>query len=386
LGAIGAGGFGLFALQQLTQLPGVRLTAMARTHREPALRVSRRFGIPVSGAEALACSDDVDLVYISTPPFLHYTDALLALQAGKHVICEKPLALSLEHADELIATAKANDRLLVVNLMQRYNPVADKVRELVSSHILGELLHATFENYASDEGLPPDHWFWDRDKSGGIFVEHGVHFFDLFEYWLGRGTVEAAQRVTRPGSGIEEQVQCVLRFGNGALVTHYHGFTQASRMDRQEFRLLFEQGDVRLSGWVPTHVRVDALLDESATRALTTLFPAARTDVTAYYTGRERAVTARHRGFDVYQRLVLNWGEDALELHRYGELIRAFGADQLAWIRDRSHARTTTEQNARRSLELALTADDLARRAEPRRGRGRDRTRERQSSPEKSAP
>jgi predicted dehydrogenase len=360
VGAIGAGGFGLFALQHLTQLPGVRLTAMARTHREPALRVARRFGIEVVDVDALLGSDEIDLVYISTPPFLHYRDALAALEAGKHVICEKPLATRLEHADELVAAARAGDRLLVVNLMQRYNPVAAKIRELVSSRVLGAFLHASFENYASDEGLPLDHWFWDREKSGGIFVEHGVHFFDLFEFWLGPATVEAAERVLRPGSGIEEQVLCVLRHGEGQLVTHYHGFTQASRMDRQKLTLVFEQGDATLHGWVPTHVHIDALLDEHATQVLAALFPGARIDVTAYYHGREREVTARHRTFDVYQRLSLDWGEETLKLHRYGELIRAFGRDQLEWIRDRSHLRTVTDENARRSLEIALAADALA--------------------------
>jgi predicted dehydrogenase len=68
------------------------------------------------------------------------------------------------------------------------------------------VLRGTFENYASDEGLGPDHWFWDRTKSGGIFIEHGVHFFDMFAGWLGVGTVESAGRVRRPESGIEEQV------------------------------------------------------------------------------------------------------------------------------------------------------------------------------------
>ncbi len=361
VGAVGAGGFGLFALQHLTQLPGVRLTAMARTDREPARRMAERFGIPdVVDIEALVRSDDVDLVYISTPPFLHYADALAALRAGKHVICEKPLALSVEHADELIDVAKANERLLVVNLMQRYNPLSEQVRELIASRILGELLHGTFENYASDEGLPLDHWFWDRNKSGGIFVEHGVHFFDLFDYWLGPGTVEAAQRTLRAQSGVEEQVQCTVRHPTGALVNHYHGFTQAARMDRQETRLLFEQGDVRLHGWIPTQLHLDAIVDESAARRLTELFPGARYDVTAYYQGNERKVTARHRTFDVHERLSFHWGEETLKSHRYGELLRSFFADQIAWVRDPSHPRTTTEKNGRQSLVMALHAARLA--------------------------
>ena len=150
--------------------------------------------------------------------------------------------------------------------MQRYNPLFEMISQLVSRKLLGELLHGYFENYASDENLPPEHWFWDREKSGGIFIEHGVHFFDLFAGWLGPGEVVAAQASRRPGTNIEDQVQCTVRYGN-AHVDFYHGFHQPGRLDRQELRLVFEQGDVLLSGWVPTYARVHAIADESQTRA-----------------------------------------------------------------------------------------------------------------------
>src|SRR6185312_9547265 len=168
VGVIGCGGFGLYALQQFAQVPGVKLTGMAGTHREAAYAAARRFGIPdIEDVDKLLARDDVDLVYIATPPFLHHDQAIAALEAGKHVICEKPLAMSLEQADAMIATARRNDRLVVANLMQRYNPVYDAVGRLIESRVLGEVLHGTFENYASDENLPPEHWFWDRSKSGG---------------------------------------------------------------------------------------------------------------------------------------------------------------------------------------------------------------------------
>ena len=124
------------------------------------------------------------------------------------------------------------------------------------SKVLGEVLHGFFENYASDESLLADHWFWDRSKSGGIFVEHGVHFFDLFAGWLGLGRVEAAQVGVGPVPTIEEHVHCTLRYGETALVNFYHGFHQAGRMDRQELRLVFERGDVTLHEWVPTRGRI----------------------------------------------------------------------------------------------------------------------------------
>ena len=168
LGIIGCGGFGLYALQQFAQVPGVKLIGMAGTHRQAAHAAARRFGIPdIEDVDKLLARDDVDLVYIATPPFLHYPQALAALEAGKHVICEKPLAMTVEQADAMIAAARKNDRLLVANLMQRYNPVYDAVDRLIQSQTLGDLLHGYFENYASDENLPPEHWFWDRSQKRG---------------------------------------------------------------------------------------------------------------------------------------------------------------------------------------------------------------------------
>jgi predicted dehydrogenase len=225
---------------------------------------------------------------------------------------------------------------------------------------LGELLHAYFENYASDENLPAEHWFWDRAKSGGIFVEHGVHFFDLFTGWLGPGKVEAAQVCLRPGTNIEDQVQCTMRFRDSILVNFYHGFTQPGRMDRQELRLVFERGDVKLEEWVPVRATIHALVDEADTRTLCELFPGSQLDVTAWYSGKDRACSGRHKVLDVYQMVELKYGLGDLKPHRYGELLRALLADQLAWDADRRHARKVTEQNGRDALAVAQEADRLA--------------------------
>ena len=362
IGVIGCGGFGLFALQHFAQVAGVRLAGMAGTHREAAYAAAKRFGIPdIVEVETLVEQPDIDLVYIATPPFLHHPQAMLALEAGKHVICEKPLALTLEQADEMIALARKRGVLVVANLMQRYNPVFDAVRRLIESKALGELLHATFENYATDEHLPPEHWFWDRAKSGGILIEHGVHFFDLFAGWLGDGTVVAAQAELRPGTrSIEEQVHCTVRYGGGVLVNFYHGFHQPARLDRQEMRFVFERGDLTLHEWVPTRGRICAVADEAQTRQLCELFPGARLDVRTTYSPKDRTCSGRHKRLDVHQMLDMTFGLGDEKMHRYGELLREMMTDQLAWIRDRNHARTIIEANGRASLATALAADDVA--------------------------
>src|SRR5437899_8457339 len=116
IGALGAGGFGLFALQQFTQIPGVELVGMAATHREAAFAMSQRFGIPdLQEVDTLLARDDINLVYISTPPFLHHPQAMKALRAGKHVICEKPFALDLRQADEMIGLAREKHLLVLAN-------------------------------------------------------------------------------------------------------------------------------------------------------------------------------------------------------------------------------------------------------------------------------
>jgi predicted dehydrogenase len=361
IGVIGAGGFGLFALQQFAQVDGVSLIGMAGTHRPAALAVAQRFGIPdVEDVDVLIARDDIDLVYIATPPFLHFEQGMKALQSGKHVISEKPLALSVEEAAEMVAVAREKDLVLVANLMQRYNPLYRKVADLINSEVLGKVLHGYFENYASDEGLGPDHWFWDRSKSGGVFLEHGVHFFDMFEGWLGPGDVVSAQRTLRPGTDLEEQVNCTVRYQSGVLVNIYHGFTQPSRLDRQEFRLAFELGEVTLRGWVPTTVHVYGVADERATRSLMDLFGGARLDVFETYSGRDRMLTSRHQQRDVYQRIDIRWGDEVRKMHRYGELLRLLLADQMTWISDRSWVRQVTEQNGLDSVQAAVKASELA--------------------------
>jgi len=342
------------------------LSEMPGTHPPAAASAAKRSGLRDNGAgDVLVSQSDVDLVYISTPPFLHCEQALKALRAGKHVICEKPLAVTLEQADEMIAEARQRDLLLVANLMQRYNPIYDAVGELIRSRALGQLLHAYFENYASDEGLPPQHWFWDRAKSGGIFIEHGVHFFDMFEGWLGPGEILAAQRVRRPGSGVEEQVQCTIRYPGDVLVNFYHGFHQPARMDRQQMRFVFERGDLTLEEWVPTRVRIFGIASEADMRRIHELFPNCRIDVTKhYFLPEERRCRGRHNEYDVYQMFELHAGESDEKMHVYSRLLRAMLADQIAWIRDRSHRRKITEQNGRNSLATAVAATQLADRVE----------------------
>ncbi|HXB45057.1 MAG TPA: Gfo/Idh/MocA family oxidoreductase, partial [Puia sp.] len=193
IGMVGAGEFARFAAQAFLKAPRVKLTAVTDINKNAAGQMSEEFSLKVyDHMEQMLADKDIHLIYIATPPYLHYAQSKMALLAGKHVVCEKPAGLKTSEAEELAALARSRALLYVVNLMQRYNPMFEIVKTIITEKILGSFLHGFFENYASDENLGPGHWFWDESKSGGIFIEHGVHFFDLFEGWLGAGRVAGA--------------------------------------------------------------------------------------------------------------------------------------------------------------------------------------------------
>jgi hypothetical protein len=98
------------------------------------------------------------------------------------------------------------------------------------------VLSGHFEIYATRDPRPGS-WFWDCSKSGGIFIDHGLHFFDMFAGCFGPEEVVSAQRGLRPGTGLVGQVNCSMAYRNGTVVNIYHAFSQAGRMKVQEFRL-----------------------------------------------------------------------------------------------------------------------------------------------------
>ena len=364
-GLIGAGGFGRFCLEQYGSLDGLRRVAVADQIADAAQNLAADFRIEALSVEALLERPDIDLVHLATPPWTHHELAMKAIDSGKHVLCEKPLAVTVEDGRAMVAAACEHGRVLAANLIMRYDPLCEAVKRIVEERLLGEPLHGFFENYAQDENLGPDHWFWDREKSGGIFIEHAVHFFDLYAWWLagdGYGQVEAAQHVVRPGSkDVVEQVQATVRYGDAVLVNFYHGFVQSDRMERQDARLVFERGTIELEEWVPTRMRVHALATEADADRLQALIPHAERENVETYQGEDRVLRNRHRRFEVDGRYRFAGHTGMPKPELYGHVVRALLTDQMAAIRDPSHARRIDETNALRSLEMAAQADAMAR-------------------------
>jgi predicted dehydrogenase len=380
VGLVGCGGFARFAVGQYRTLPGVSIEAVADVNPVAAERTAADLDAAVLPPAEVLTHPGLDLVYIATPPACHFEQAAAALSAGHHVLVEKPLATTLDQARELERLASERGLVCVANLLERYCPLAETVRRLLASRLLGDLVHGLFINEAADEGLGPEHWFWDRSVSGGIFVEHGVHFFDLVASWLGSGRVVSATRsVRRPSGdgvgGCEEQVLCTCRYPadhllelpgehrhpQGGIVFHFeHGFHQPAPLDRQEMRLVFERGEVRLFDWVPTHGTLRALVDDEAAAALTALLPGATVRTAEPLAGGGRAVRGRFQEWPATAVVEFAFAAGGDKMAVYAAAVRDLAADQIARIRDPAHTRRLTEADSVAAVALACEADRLA--------------------------
>jgi len=359
LGLIGCGAFGRFCLEAISQMDSVRVAAVADVRHEAADEFASAFGVPaVYDPVDLIARDDVGLVHVATPPSTHHELVLAAASAGKHVLCEKPLACSVAHAQEMLAAATAAGTIAPVNFVLRYNPVVECVKALIDSQALGKVLSARLTNCAGDTPLGPDHWFWNKDLSGGIFIEHGVHFFDLYSYWLGVGRILSAHAEVREGTTQEDRVMCTLAYDGGAVAGHYHGFDQMALMDRTDHRLVCERGDICVDGWIPLSLTIDAAVDDEGAQIIRGICDGCEIDIVETYDvgttsgrGRERRVT---------QRIGLTHTPQPDKQTLYADSVTSLLADQVAFIADPSHERRITEANGLAAVALAEHAASLA--------------------------
>lgn len=364
LGLIGCGGFGRFCLKAFShsQMPDVRIAATCDVIRDAAVAAADPYGASVyDDPGELATSNEVDIVHIATPPSTHHPLAMSVLSAGKHVLCEKPLAMNTLQADEMLTAAGEANAICPANFVLRYNQVTDATKRVIDSGVLGKVLSARLTNCASDSGLDRGHWFWDRDLSGGIFVEHGVHFFDLYRHWLGAGEVIWAHTERREGAGQEDRVTCTVRHDSGATASHYHGFDQVLPMDRTDHRIVCELGDIRVDGWIPLSLVVDAIVDDAGAEKLAACCDGSEIEVIETYGPADAArLVGRGRQRQATKRIRLTYFPRPDKQGVFADSVRALLADQIAYIRDRAHARRITEANGRDSLALAQAAVTLA--------------------------
>lgn len=263
VGVVGLGWPGLRHLEAYLKHPSVEVLAvcdanpalLASTQRQ--YQIERGFG----DLESLLALAGLDAVSICTPNFLHEPMTRAALAAGKHVLCEKPLAASLEQGERLAAAARDSDRVCMIGFGRRYREDSWAIKAMIESGELGEIYHAHAGWFRRKFNPSVRGWFLSKEKSGGgPLIDLGVHVLDLALWLMGNPRAVAVSGAVshrfghRLGQGapvdVEDMASAYLRLDNGAILileTSWYAFTGTSSATDHVFcQLLGTRGGAKI--------------------------------------------------------------------------------------------------------------------------------------------
>lgn len=241
IGIIGAGGISEAHLEAIKEEPRAEVVAIADVAREVASNRAARHTIPqvFSDFRELLEVPDIDAVIICVPNYLHAETAMQALAAGKHTLCEKPMAMNAQQAEEMIEAAKQADKILMVAQNNRFRSDAQYVKKMVEEGKLGEIYHAK-TGWVRRNGIPGwGSWFTQKELAGGgPLIDIGVHMLDLTLWLLGhpkpvsvlgqtyaqfgphkKGLSEWGRRDENGHFDVEDMAVAMITFENGMTLT-----------------------------------------------------------------------------------------------------------------------------------------------------------------------
>ncbi len=200
----------------LKMCPQAKLYAIGCRDSEQAGRQAELQGALTSGTYRQLLDDkNVDAVYIATYNLNHYEMVTAALQAGKHVICEKPMVPTARLANELFDLAGRNHRLLMVAHKGVFLPMNKKIKEMIADGVLGDVAFMTAQ-YCYQGPFAADHWVFDP-ATGGSLMDVGVYPVSLLNYLSG-AAISSVQRQTRPAyNGVDGYAQFDISYQNGRM-------------------------------------------------------------------------------------------------------------------------------------------------------------------------
>src|SRR5438067_3923717 len=244
VGLIGYGAIGREHAASVTAVSGLRLTSVCDLSAERREVAAREWSIRAHAQQEEMLDDpDVGLVVVGTPPSAHLNPVLAALHAGKHVVCEKPFAVSLDEADRMIDAAASRNLALTVYQSRRWDPDYIAMREVLRSGRIGEPFY--MESFIGGHDHPCDLWHSHEPISGGTIYDWGSHYFDwilqLFADSVRTIAAQAHKRVRHDVTNAD-QVRVDMTFAGGAQAMFLQSDLAAAR--KPKWYLLGTQGAV----------------------------------------------------------------------------------------------------------------------------------------------
>ncbi len=289
-GFIGASNIAERVIVSMRKIGGQQLAGVYSRMLPRAQAFAAQQGLAVASddLEGFLSRGRFDAVYISSTNELHHPQALAALAHGCHVMCEKPLAMSLADAAQMIERARSAGRVLATNHHLRASALHQRVREIIAAGELGQV-HGVQVSHAVH--LPPHLQGWRLDSAaagGGVVLDILVHDADLLRFVLGREPLRISTRTLGTGmarAGLEDSAMSVIEFDGGVLAQTHESFAAAHALTR--LHVLGTQGNLYAEGSL-TQAGGGTLVLRNAQGATAIPVPA----VDLYERGFERFVSA----------------------------------------------------------------------------------------------
>ncbi len=259
VGMIGCGKIAqLRHLPEYDENPRCAIKALYDTVPERAAEMSGLFGgTPYPSIESILADPQIDAVSVCAANAFHASITIAALDAGKHVLCEKPMATSLEDCERMVAAAERNGRVLMIGHNQRFADSNRVARELVTSGEIGSILSfsSNFGHSGPEQWTGQSNpWFFDRNVAlFGAIADLGIHKIDLIHFLTGQTAIEATAIVETldkkfPDGNpitVDDNAFCILRLSGGAIGTVRASWTFYGQEDNST-RLYGTKGVLRI--------------------------------------------------------------------------------------------------------------------------------------------
>lgn len=203
--------------------PHTRIVGVTSRTRESAEKLVAELGLDCriyDDYDALLADDEVDIVSVTTPNFLHASDAIAAAQAGKHICLEKPAGINEEELDELGAAVEKAGVTSVVSFVLRWNQQVINIKNLVQRGALGELFYCETDYWhGMGDVIRADRWIAKKDLAGSAMLTGGCHAVDMARNYMGEVARVSAQSHSNPSLGLEYDpaTVCIVEWESGAI-------------------------------------------------------------------------------------------------------------------------------------------------------------------------
>jgi UDP-N-acetyl-2-amino-2-deoxyglucuronate dehydrogenase len=252
IGIVGCGRISQFHVDAIEKVEGLTLAAVSDIDEARARAAGEKAGVPsFSSLDAMLAGADLDIVAVCTPSGLHPEHGIAAAKAGKHVVSEKPMALSIEGADALIAASEKAGRNLFVVKQNRLNPPIQLLKRAVERGRFGRIFMAnvTVRWQRPQEYYAAEKWRGTWKLDGGAIMNQASHYVDLLQWLVGpvasvmAKTATQARRIEAEDSGA-----AVLQFASGALGMIEVNVLTYPRNYEGSITIMGESGTVKIGG------------------------------------------------------------------------------------------------------------------------------------------